>query len=475
MKIKKALVWYRRDLRDYDNAALAKAIADADEVYCAFIFDRQILDPLPSRKDRRVDFIHASLSELDRALRARGGGLIVRHGIAVDEIPRLAGELGIDAVYANRDYEPQAKERDSLVARRLRDSNRELDLSKDHVIFDGDTIVTQGGKPFSVFTPYKNAWLKKLSSSDWLAHDSAGSLAPSPLARGIPSLSSIGFLDSGLKTLGISPGMSGAQAGWEDFQPRLANYARLRDYPAAKGVSRLSVHLRFGTLSIRQLVAHALRQEDEGAATWLTELVWRDFYAMVLDHSPCVTRQSYRPEYDAISWDDWPEGFAAWAQGRTGYPLIDAGMRQLQKSGWMHNRLRMLTASFLCKNLGIDWRLGESHFAAKLNDFDLSSNNGGWQWVASSGCDAQPYFRIFNPLTQSEKQDPEGRFIRRYLPELGQVADKYLHAPWRMPLHEQLACGVLIGRDYPAPIIDLTDSRQRTLERYSAVRRFVRP
>ena len=234
--------------------------------------------------------------------------------------------------------------------------------------------------------------------------------------------------------------------------------AALRDFPAVKGVSYLSVHLRFGTISIRELVRAAWADEAE---TWLSELIWRDFYFMILDRFPHVVGHAFKPEYDAIQWEDWPEGFAAWCAGQTGYPLVDAAMRQLRHSGWMHNRLRMVVASFLSKDLGIDWRLGEQYFAEQLNDFDLSANNGGWQWAASSGCDAQPYFRIFNPVTQSEKFDPEGKFIRRYVPELAKVANKHIHAPWLMGRVEQEGLGVVIGRDYPGPIVDHAQARER--------------
>lgn len=464
----KALVWFRRDLRDHDHAALAAALAGSRHVYCAFIFDREILDALPTRQDRRVHFIRESLVELDTALRARGGGLIVRHGRASEEIPTLARELGVAAVYVNRDYEPAAKRRDAEVAAALGESGIAFADFKDQAIFDGDEVLTLAGKPFSVFTPYKNAWLKRLTAADHGVLNANGRFAALPPST-IPSLADIGFAETDLASVGIRPGMSGARRLWNEFRTgRLERYGALRDFPAIKGVSYLSVHLRFGTISIRELVRTALATE---ASAWLNELIWRDFYFMILDHFPQVAGTAFKPEYDAIRWDDWPEGLAAWQQGRTGYPLVDAAMRQLNYSGWMHNRLRMVVASFLCKDLGLDWRLGERYFAEQLNDFDLSANNGGWQWAASSGCDAQPYFRIFNPVTQSEKFDPEGRFIRRYVPELARVPDKYIHAPWKMGRLEQEAMGIVIGRDYPAPIVDHAAARERTLARYAVVKR----
>lgn len=466
MNHEKALVWFRRDLRDHDHAALAAALTQARAVHCAFIFDTEILDALPSRCDRRVHFIRDSLGELDAALRSRGGGLIVRHGPARREIPALAGELGVSAVFANRDYEPAAKARDADVARSLRRRGIAFDDCKDQAIFDRDEVLTRAGTPFSVFTPYKNAWLARLTAADCAAWTCRGHFAPPP-ATGIPELADLGFAATDLAELGIRPGMSGARALWDDFRDRLADYGARRDFPAVKGVSYLSVHLRFGTVSIRELVRGALGAD---AAPWLNELVWRDFYFMILDHFPQVVGGAFKPDYDAIAWDDWPAGYAAWCAGQTGYPLVDAAMRQLNRSGWMHNRLRMVAASFLCKDLGLDWRLGERYFAERLNDFDLSANNGGWQWAASTGCDAQPYFRIFNPVTQSEKFDPAGRFIRRYVPELAALPDRHLHAPWRLGPQEQAAAGVVIGRDYPAPIVDHARAREKTLARYAAVR-----
>jgi deoxyribodipyrimidine photo-lyase len=470
MKKQKALVWFRRDLRDHDHAALAAALSSSEAVYCAFIFDRDILDTLPSPHDRRVHFIHASLLELDAALRARGGGLIVRHGRAVDEMPALAMALGVDAVFANRDYGPAAKLRDDEVAARLAARNIAFRDLKDQAIFDRNEVLTQAGTPFTVFTPYKNAWLKRLSSADVACCECRGQLGI-PAKNALPTLAELGFAETDLHELGIQPGMSGAALLWEDFRAdRIKRYGALRDFPAVKGVSYLSVHLRFGTISIRELVRTALAEQ---ADTWLSELIWRDFYFMILDHFPQVVAHAFKPAYDAIVWDDWPEALAAWQQGRTGYPLVDAAMRQLNHSGWMHNRLRMVVASFLTKDLGIDWRLGERYFAEQLNDFDLSANNGSWQWAASSGCDAQPYFRIFNPLTQSEKFDPQGKFIRRYVPELAKVPDKFIHAPWKIGRIEQEALGVVIGRDYPAPIVDHAAAREKTLARYSVVKKAV--
>ena len=472
------LVWFRRDLRDTDNVALAEALRRAQHVFCAFIFDREILDALPSRKDRRVEFIRESLIELDTAFQQRGGGLIVRHSSAISEIPRLASELGVAAVFANRDYEPKAKLRDGAVAAELASCGIAFELFKDQVIFEDPEVLTQTGSPFAVFTPYKNVWLKRLSDDDFAPYlTEVGHLAVPICAMGVPSLAEVGFSAADLRPAGIIPGMSGAQRLVADFGQRITEYDVRRNFPALKGGSDLSVHLRFGTVSIRELVslavAHGALLATNGAATWLSELIWRDFYFMILDRFPHVAERSFKPEYDNITWETGSEAelfFLAWCEARTGYPLVDAAMRQLNETGSMHNRLRMVVASFLTKDLGINWRRGEAYFARQLNDFDLSANNGGWQWAASSGCDAQPYFRIFNPVTQSERFDPDGRFIRHYLPELTVVPGKFIHAPWRMSAAEQSACGVIIGRQTPAPLVEHIEARRRTLERYAVVK-----
>ncbi len=462
-----ALVWFRRDLRDFDHAALALALRRHERVHCAFVFDTVILAPLP-RRDRRVDFILRALRELDAALRAKsggGGGLIVRHGRAVEEIPRLAVELGVAAVYANRDYEPFARGRDAAVAARLKAEGRDFIDCKDQVIFERDELLTQAGTPFSVFTPYARAWRQRLTPAELAPHDCTprpGQLVAASAVPPAPTLQDLGFTPADLN---IPCGMSGGARLFEDFVTRIDHYHETRDFPAVKGPSYLSPHLRFGTVSIRRLaaVAHAesLQANGKGAATWLNELIWREFYQMILWHRPDVVDHCFKPECDALAWDAAPDLLEAWKTGRTGYPLVDAAQRQLLQSGWMHNRLRMVTASFLTKDLGIDWRLGERHFAAWLLDYELASNNGGWQWAASTGCDAQPYFRIFNPVTQSEKFDPQGRFIRCYLPEFKDVPDKFIHAPWKMPVPPA---------GYPAPIVEHAAARERTLARFSRLR-----
>ena len=466
-----ALVWFRRDLRVDDHAALSDALRVADIVHCAFLFDTDILEALPPG-DARVTFIWESVRELKAALRARGGALHVLRGRAEVEIPRLAARLRATTVHAARDYEPAAVARDARVAARL-PGGTSLRLRKDQVIFELDEIRTKGGGWFSVFSPYRKRWMATLSSRDLSAYPVSGLRGRLARDRGsaLPSLASLGFRRARLP---IPAGMTGAARLWKAFRPRLAQYRRQRDFPAAAATSRLSAHLRFGTISIRRLVDGARRAGSAGARAWLAELVWRDFFFAVLAARPDVVDHAFRREYDRLAWSRNERHWRAWCAGNTGYPLVDAAMRELGSAGTMHNRLRMVTASFLAKDLGLDWRRGERHFAARLLDFDLAANNGNWQWCASTGCDAQPWFRIFNPVTQSRRFDPDGRYIRRWVPELARVLDRYLHAPWEMPHRVQADAGCRIGRDYPRPLVRHDQARKRTLARYAAARRNVR-
>jgi deoxyribodipyrimidine photo-lyase len=481
-----ALVWFRRDLRSVDHAALFHALKAAREVWCAFIFDRAILAALP-RADRRVEFILESVAALAAELAAlghehgtQGVHLIVRHGAAASEIVALAGALHVQAVYANHDDDPDALARDASVRGALADRGVALHTSKDHVVFERSEILSGSGKPYRVFSPYRAAWLNRLDDfylRPYPVRRYAASLAavPAGLAAELPTLASLGFEKTNLEALKVHGGSAAADALLDDFLGRIDAYDTTRDYPAIKGPSYLGVHLRFGTISIRKLAGVARERAaraSRGAEAWLSELIWRDFYQQLLHHLPHLVAGSCKPAFDRLRFEHGKHAeaaFAAWCEGRTGYPLVDAAMAQINQTGYMHNRLRMLTASFLVKDLGIDWRRGEAYFAAHLIDYELASNNGGWQWVAGTGCDAQPWFRIFDPLRQSRKFDPEGRFIRRYLPQLARLGDDLIHAPWLAGPIDLEAAGLVLGRDYPMPLIDHAEARAKTLARYAAV------
>ena len=480
-------MWFRRDLRLHDNCALYQALKSCEQVFCVFIFDRAILDDLP-RADRRVEFIRESLVDLDHQLDHAGtknpampAGLLVRHGNVPAILAELTVRLGVDAVFINHDDEPSSLARDAAVQALLEGRNVSLHSFKDHLIFERSEVLTLAGKPYTVFTPYKNAWLKKVDDS-YLAsysvekYTSALAALPAGEPHGVPLLTELDFEKTNLSDLMIPVGSQGGNLLFDDFLGRIGQYRQTRDFPAVKGPSYLSVHLRFGTISIRKIAAAALelqRGGNEGAATWLSELIWRDFYAQILANFPHVAGHAFKPAYDAIGWEQGEKAdtlFQAWCEGRTGYPLVDAAMAQINQTGYMHNRLRMVTASFLIKDLGIDWRWGERYFAEKLNDFDLASNNGGWQWAASSGCDAQPYFRIFNPVSQSEKFDADGKFVRKYLPQLARLATADLHCPWLASPVEQAAANVTPGGNYPLPVVDHAAARALTLQRYAIVK-----
>ncbi|CAG0962619.1 Deoxyribodipyrimidine photo-lyase [Burkholderiales bacterium] len=465
-----ALVWFRRDLRLDDHAALGAALASAQHVYCAFIFDTDILAGLPPH-DRRVTFIWQSLQVLRRRLQDHGGELLVRHGRAREELPRLASALGVTRVFAAMDDEPEAQARDASVGEALRGHGIAFELCKDQVIFARDELLTQAGRPYTVFTPYRKAWLTLLSEAEL-----APRLDPALLPRlakpardtRFPGLEELGFTLADLRAPGLLPGEEGAEATLDTFLPRFDQYAQTRDSPAVAGTSGLAIHNRYGTVSIRRLVRLARQNASVGAQTWLTELIWREFFFQVLFFHPQAARTAFRPAYAHLAWPNDEALFGAWCKGRTGYPLVDAAMRELVATGQMHNRLRMVVASFLCKDLLIDWRWGEQFFARHLNDFDFAANNGNWQWAASTGCDAQPWFRIFNPVNQSRKFDPEGTYIRRWLPELHALPTPYVHAPWTFSGTAAAALGFRLGRDYPWPVVDHAQQRSLALALYGA-------
>ncbi|MGL6072299.1 cryptochrome/photolyase family protein [Craterilacuibacter sp.] len=460
------LCWLRRDLRLSDHAALARA-QQAGPVLALFIFDPALLDTLPP-DDKRIAFICAALAEIRQQLRQLGSELVLCHGDPLAVIPSLAAQTGARQLFFARDYEPMARQRDAAITAQLEAQGIHVEAVKDQVIFEQDEVLSAAGKPYTVFTPYARAWRARLAPQDhapWQVvldsrHFVARASLPPALQGSDAPITVTGFEAVDLAAQNIRTGMHGAQALLDDFAGRIADYAALRDFPARKGVSYLSAHLRFGTVSIRALVQLALNEASAGAQVWLNELVWREFYQQLLWHYPEVEQASFKPAYRELAWPGEDAHFTAWCEGRTGYPLIDAAMLQLNSSGYMHNRLRMVAASFLVKDLLIDWRRGEHYFAAKLLDYDLAANNGGWQWAASTGCDAQPWFRIFNPVTQSQKFDPDGRFIRRYLPALAALDNKAIHAPW---LAKTLPDGFSLGHDYPAPIVDHAAQRGKAL------------
>lgn len=402
-----AIHWFRRDLRLNDNAALFRALQGPLPVLPVFIFDTDILDRWEDKSDARVSFIHQSLQRLQSQLAAQGATLHVLHGEPLKCWETLSEKYTIQAVYANRDYEPYAEKRDAAVAAFLAKKGIRFETHKDQVIFEKDEVLKSDGTPYTVFTPYARRWREKMAVTEPFEHFpseglQARFLRATPLP--IPSLRDLGFVPTTIPF----PEESVSEA-------LIAAYAEKRNFPAIRGTSRLGVHFRFGTISVREKARKAAQLSE----IFLNELIWRDFYAQILAHFPYVAERAFRPAYDRIAWRNAPEDFARWCAGSTGYPIVDAGMRELNTTGFMHNRVRMIVASFLSKHLLIDWRLGEAYFAQKLLDFDLASNNGGWQWAAGCGTDAAPYFRIFSPSAQQEKFDKNGEYVRRWVPELG--------------------------------------------------------
>ncbi len=458
----RALHWFRSDLRVRDNTGLHAAAEGASSLACVFVFDPKLL---ANAGAPRVRFMRDCVRRLARDLERRGQILLLRSGEPAAEITRLAGELRCERVTWNRDYGPYARARDAAVGHRLGALGVGVETHKDRVVFEADEILTLAGRPYSVYSPYRAAWWTRYRA---LPLEPSGALKLPPP----PALAQAGFepeLATASDEMRIPTGGSAAAERRLDafLGGAIADYAWRRDLPAHDGTSRLSPHLRFGTISIRACFARALeaaRAEPrlaQGASKWADELVWREFYHAILAEHPRVLRGAFRPELADIAWRDDPSGFRAWCEGRTGYPFVDAGMRELAQTGWMHNRARMVVASFLCKDLLIDWRHGERWFMQHLVDGDPASNNGGWQWAASTGTDAQPYFRIFNPVTQGERFDPAGDYVRRFVPELRGLAGARAHRPWTSPLEAPA---------YPPPIVDHALARERALSSYREAR-----
>jgi deoxyribodipyrimidine photo-lyase len=464
-----SIVWLRRDIRLHDHAALHFALKYSKNVYCIFIFDNFILNDLNDKEDRRIEFIWESIHEIRDTLNKLGSDIVVRHGNPLKTILSLIKEYSIEALFLNKDYEKYAIDRDNEVAKNLKKINIDLMQYKDLVLYEELEILTQSQKPYTVFSPYRNNHLKKLNIdgiTEYECETKKDNFAKFK-DQNMLSIEDLGFQRTNLKDLNIPTGSLGGKKLLNNFVDRIDNYKSLRNYPAKKGVSYLSVHNRFGTISIREQALIAIKKNTEGAMVWLNELIWRDFYFQILSNFSYVcNNKSFKPQFEELKFENNASFFDAWKNGKTGFPIIDAAMCQLNQTGYMHNRLRMIVASFLVKDLLIDWRWGESYFAKKLIDYDFSANNGGWQWAASTGCDAQPWFRIFNPLLQSEKFDPEGNFIKKYLPSLKGLSKKEIHCPLKFYEKNSDNFPITFGVDYPYPIVDHATQRAKALKIY---------
>lgn len=414
--------WFRRDLRLEDNTALQKALGAKNKVIPLFIFDTNILDEL-ANDDSRVNFIYTQLAKIHEFLKEKGSGLLVKTGTPQEVWQQLIKEYSIEQVFYNRDYEPYAIKRDNSIKELLQKNNISCLNFKDQVIFESDEILKADNSCYTVFTPYKNKWLSKFELHKFQMNDINWQKL-SPLSHSFPTLNQIGFKYSSVTARNYN-------------LTDLSDYAQNRNVPAIEGTSNLSVHLRFGTVSIRKII----EQIKEVSPEFLSELIWREFFMQILHSFPRVVNKNFKVKYNGIQWRNNMEEFRRWCNGETGYPFVDAGMRELNQTGYMHNRVRMVVASFLCKHLLIDWRWGEAYFANKLLDYELSSNNGNWQWAAGTGCDAAPYFRIFNPIEQQKKFDSQFIYIKKWIPEL----ESYT---------------------YPKPMVDHKEARERALRTY---------
>ena len=476
-RVRTVVHWFRRDLRVADNTALSRAGRDAERVVPVFVLDDHYAeDPEENVGPARFRFLRESLEDLAASLPRVGGRLIVRRGPASRALPELLRETGADAVYANAEIGPHPQERDRAAAAALEAAGARLRLFPDALLVEPDAIATGAGEPYTVFTPFSRKWLAAEKRNP----------EPEPATLDTPELPSVPLAAvRSFRSLEADPlGPTGGEAAARElvrtfFEKRVARYAEDRERPAVAGTSRLSPHLHFGTVSPRTLRAAAERawtgEEKRGRAgveRFVLELAWREFFHHVLFHFPRVARESFRPEFDALSWRDDEDSLAAWKAGRTGYPLVDAAMRELSTTHWMHNRARMVAASFLTKDLHLHWRHGERWFAHELADADLANNNGGWQWAAGSGTDAAPYFRIFSPVRQSQRFDPEGAYIRRHVPELAGVPAERIHEPWTMTAAEQsrAGCRIGVGGDYPRPIVDHDAERKVALAMWERLR-----
>ncbi len=421
--MKVALCWFRRDLRLEDNTALYHSLKGEYPVIPLFIFDSDILEHLP-KDDARLSFIHKLITDMNEELKEHGGSFMTKHGKPLAVFKQLITELEVCAVYTNRDYEPYALSRDKEVKEYLQSQNVEFHDFKDQVVFEKDEVVKNDGKPYTVYTPYKNRWLSLFKPEEHLPLTEPHWTNLYQHSAPILSLENMGFVQSNIQVKKFT-------------LSEVEDYEGVRNFPAKDGTSYLSPHLRFGSVSVRQII-HKTRKKSE---VFLSEIIWREFFMQILYHFPQVVNESFRPKYDSIEWRNNEEEFEKWCAGETGYPMVDAGMRQLNQTGFMHNRVRMVVASFLCKHLLIDWRWGEAYFAKKLLDYDLSANNGNWQWAAGTGCDAAPYFRVFNPTEQIKKFDKDLIYIRKWVKNLNEFS-------------------------YPQPMVEHKMARERALTTY---------
>lgn len=427
MKNKVSIFWFRRDLRLEDNVGLFHALASGFPVLPIFIFDETILRKLEDKKDRRVDYFHQALAHINSQLKSSNTSLNTYFGDPNAVFKTLSEQFAIQAVYCNRDYEPETIQRDTEIYNYFQEKNIPFRAYKDQLIFDKNEVLKNDGAPYTVYTPYSRKWKEQLSAEHYPTYKpNYGNFFRQEFSE-IHRLDEIGFQKTDITFV---PPKLDARI--------IDDYDKHRDYPALQHTTQLGTALRFGTISIRKCVEFALQHNQ----TWLNELIWREFFMQILYHYPKVVNHSFKAKYDFIQWRNDEQEFALWCQGKTGYPIVDAGMRQLNETGYMHNRVRMIVASFLCKHLLIDWRWGEAYFAQKLNDYDLAANNGNWQWAAGCGCDAAPYFRVFNPTTQTEKFDKNLEYIKKWLPELE-------------------------TKDYPQPIVEHSFARDRALKIYS--------
>ncbi|MBH20042.1 MAG: deoxyribodipyrimidine photolyase [Crocinitomicaceae bacterium] len=417
------IFWFRRDLRINDNTALHKALSECDNVQPIFIFDDQIIDELDP-DDARITFLYLELEKINQNLNKKGSSIQIFHGEPYQIFNEIVNQYGVVNVYTNKDYEPYAIERDLKISALLKNLGGELKSYKDQVIFEENEVVKKDGLPYTVFTPFKNKWLEKFNSSQSNIHTDSDFKKLSKSSYKFPSMSDLGFKKSEISV--------------PEFNLKMVpKYDETRNFPSLDSTSKIGPHLRFGTVSIREIVDKVKNVNS----TYLSELIWREFFMQILWHFPKVVHQNFRSKYDGIKWRNNENDFHKWCDGKTGYPLVDAGMRELNQTGFMHNRVRMVTASFLCKHLLIDWRWGEAYFAKKLLDFELASNNGNWQWSAGTGCDAAPYFRVFNPSEQIKKFDKEHRYINKWVTDLNDFS-------------------------YPEPMVDHPMARNRAIETY---------